>query len=1169
MDAFSSRPDPQRASTAVARSPSSRLLRQWLIAACLLAAVPAWPHSVGQVQTTKFLAPDTVKLLTDRLAAGQPAGFKSGDTISYIIQFTPVSNGAIVGAGGYITDYLPPGVEVVDASIVAKDASGNFSNIAPALPGTIDGGWGKRGAKTFAAPFNVASYDPTGRCTALALGASCGGRLSEIYADTGIFFSTDPRTAAFPPLPTRIQQSANGYLIAPTAVNQLNPLIGQTVATTHNLWDADQTNAFGSTALPVGTPRSNSAVLSNGTGVTPYYAGSAVAGPQSGYPLDNLAQVGPWQRIAYAGSRIGNPSGGPATSNLANLVVGGGPTSLGYSLSASNPLPPGTNAVRWAVGKLVVGTLSYVRISIRLTQAPPTAGIINSSEVFGGDAGDGDTGQDNAWRYHVPSVADNNSNLFVQKLPCVYDASATVCVPLSGVYAPASSTITYLITYLNSGNSDQTNAVLSDTAPCQTALGASVKIGAVNGPLAAVLSVPYTTTTAVAGNCTSPQTRASLTFPAMPLLLAGSGGRIIINVPNSAGTVDDTVINTARLLTSETSGGVTSNGVTIVGNTTSPYLTLEKTASLASIPAGGTDSYVIVVRNTGTGPATGITISDILPTMGGAAADPTTRFNFNTPTVSISSSLLTTSSALVSSTSTAALGGLSPYSAVAGAANTVQVNWAFGTGTASSLAVGGVITITFNVTAGANMATSATPYVNNVQARYVASQFSGSAGVSDLISAAPVTLTSPLSLTKTLACFYSAGACVAPQPSGDIPVNAKVRYRIDYANTGATSIAAVTLSDTLPCQIASASATLTITAVLSGPITATGTLPYVVAGPFTGNCPATQGTFGFAAQTLAAGQTGALELEVQLTTPPSTSTVAINQARLSSPNAPSAVSQTQNTVRSAANLTLSKIASTSVVYPGNTFSYTITLANNGTAPAQGIAVYDWLPTGTSTTADLTRRFSYNTATSVVSGALTAVAPARNLPPLQTPYSSGAYAANQEELLWTFTGQTLAVDGTASIQITVTAGSGLPVLAPPNYYYNNAKATYATGQSASANPAGVNVSPQANLTISKSNGTTTLVAGSTTSYTVTLSNLGPSPAPGSVVKDTASTGLLCNKVTCASATNSAACPANLPLGSAVSPPATTLFAAGESIPVFPASSTVVLVVGCSVVATGLP
>lgn len=104
-------------------------------------------------------------------------------------------------------------------------------------------------------------------------------------------------------------------------------------------------------------------------------------------------------------------------------------------------------------------------------------------------------------------------------------------------------------------------------------------------------------------------------------------------------------------------------------------------------------------------------------------------------------------------------------------------------------------------------------------------------------------------------------------------------------------------------------------------------------------------------------------------------------------------------------------------------------------------------------------------------------------------------------------------------------------------------------------------PATNLTITKTNGTNTLAAGSTTSYTITVANLGPANAPNSVVKDPAVSGLSCSSVTCAVSAGTAVCPT----GAALTVP--LLQGAGLSIPTFNAGSTVSFVVTCGVTATG--
>ena len=717
-------------------------------------------HSVGQVQTTKFLSPQTVQAVQSRIAAGQPGGFQVGDVVTYIIQFTPVRNGANTGVAGYITDYIPPGTEVVGASFVQKDSGGNFVNIAPSLPGGIDSGWGNRGQKTFLAssPFGTNAYDPTGRCAAAvpAFTNNCNARLTELHADTGIFYSTDARTAVFPALPTRVQQSANGYNIAPTAAGQLNPIIGQAQATTHNLWDANQTNAFGSTQASIdglAAPKSAALSVGNvGTGATPYFAGSVVAGPQTGYQLDNTGTVGPWQRIAYAGSRVGDPSTGPAVAaDLSFTAIGGLPTALGVMLSTAAPLPTATNAVRWAAGKLQVGEIKYVSISLRLTAPVPAGGLQNQSEVFGGDAGDGDNGQDNVWRYHVPSVADNNSNLYIYKTPCQYDPAAATCSPLAGSAYPANTIVTYQISYLNTGAQAQTNVILRDILPCQTANGSQLKVGSVTGPLAALLTVPFLRTTNIAGNCnTTPPTGYTLTFPTITSLAPGDGGALVINIPNSASTLGDVVSNRATLTSDNVPGGVSSNGVTVVGNNTLPLLAIEKKTTTPTSVRGGTAQYTIVVRNLGSGPATGIQVDDFLPTVGGTVADATRRFNFLQLNV-VSSSGLTTATALTTGTTTAPVTTalipttLAPYDTEPGAVNRVRVNFNFGS--TSSLAVGGMITLTFTASTGVNLAISPPSYTNDAVVRSTTNTLVRV----DTNSTAPVAINRQalLSITKT------------------------------------------------------------------------------------------------------------------------------------------------------------------------------------------------------------------------------------------------------------------------------------------------------------------------------------------------------------------------------------------------------------------------------------
>ncbi len=1000
-------------------------------------------HSVGQVQTTKFLAPETVDMLVARAGLGTP-GLQVGDTLSYIIQFSPVANAANVGAGGYITDYLPPGAEVIGASIVNKDSSGNFYTIPPSLPGGIDLGWGNRGQQTFGAPFNVSTYDSTGRCTAAGYTNNCNGRLTELYADTGIFFSTDPRTAVFPALPTRIQEATNGYNINPTGAGQLLPIMGLTNATTHNLWDANQTNAFGSTALAIAglaAPKSSQINLITagkiGQGTTPYNAGSAVAGPQTGYQLDDTGQVGPWQRIAYLGSRIGDNTLGPATAaNNSTTAVGGSSTSIGWNLSSSNPLPSGTNAVRWAVGKLVVGELKYVKISLRITDTVPINGIINSSEVFGGDAADADDGKDNAWRYHVPSVADNNSNLYVYKnVICVY--SGGVCLPSNGSYIPVNAKVRYRIVYMNTGNVNQTNVILSDKLPCQTAANPVSNITIISGPIGLPAPNPPVVP---AGDCTTiPFTRQTFNFPTLATLTPGAGGSIELDVQTNA-ALNNTVSNTAKMVSTEIPLGVSSHANSYVQ--TAPNLVITKTTSTPTVVAGGTVSYTITVTNAGTANATAINVYDMLPTMGGAASA-NTRFSYSATTSIVLDPANPPGSVLPAPTVTTAVPPTeTPYNTGGVSSNQQQVLWAFA---GSTLVPGAKFTITFTVTVGASVTASATPYLNTAVVTYT-----GGIGRSDTTGVAGVTVTSPLSVTKSLESYYDTATAswVLNNGSNQIPVNARVRYKIDYTNTGGSAITNVILTDTLPCQTAAAPVSYNGVAntvnIVSGPITAptVATLNAILAG----NCAtSTRQSFSFPTlATLNAGQTGQIKLDVQ--TNAAAGSIVVNTATLTGTGAAPASSEVQASVLSIATLRITKTASVSSVIPGQTLSYTLTVWNTGTAAANNMVLYDWLPTSQAAN-DVTTRFTFVAGSSTFVGSISPVAPTVNRPPTQAPYNnvpagSNPNLNNQEEVVWNFGAQTLAPG--AGFTVTFQSTVGINMLNPSSYR-NYARVVYTGGQ----------------------------------------------------------------------------------------------------------------------------
>src|SRR4029079_8092363 len=95
----------------------------------------------------------------------------------------------------------------------------------------------------------------------------------------------------------------------------------------------------------------------------------------------------------------------------------------------------------------------------------------------------------------------------------------------------------------------------------------------------------------------------------------------------------------------------------------------------------------------------------------------------------------------------------------------------------------------------------------------------------------------------------------------------------------------------------------------------------------------------------------------------------------------------------------------------------------------------------------------------------------------------------------------------------------------------------TNTAVATQPAGVNdptpanntasdtdtVQPVADVSITKTDGVGTVNAGGTTTYTLVVSNAGPSPADGAIVTDAAATGLAKTAAACTGVTGGAVCP----------------------------------------------
>jgi hypothetical protein len=654
----------------------------------------ATAHSVGQVQVAVYFSPETLELLLERGDQGEP-GLRAGDEISYIVEFLPVENSATVGAGGYVTVYVPQDTVVTGAWFVQPAGPDRYVIRPPNLPGPLADGWGPRNQNTFLiAPWNT-DYDdlcddyglPTGRCNA---------SVAQLYADTGIFYSTAPSTIVFPEEDGRIR-AGTGYFVDPTGTDRLNDILGIDDSTLHNLWDAAQTNAFGTKPRDIGNlpdPSSDAeSAIEEGKGATPFNAGSVVAGPDSGTRLDNTGAIGPWQRIAHVGSRIGNPVG-PATSRNGSADEGGDAATVvgeftngGRQLSADDPLPADTNALRWSVGRLDVGRISYVKFSLRLEEAPPETGLLLNAEVFGGDSAQagGKNGQDNVWRYAVGSVMNNNAMLLVRVQIVEVNGEA-----YNGGPIPEDAVLRYRVTYFNVGNTALNGVRISNTLP-ENINGGPRDIDVISGPEL----LPLDPDNPGPGD----------TFAFQPVSLGPTQGGVVEYTVNTATDGGDVVLNQVEIVANEAPAPTTSASAAYVADVA--VIEVRATATPDTGMPGDAFAYEVQITNSGAEDADDLDVRLVLASGGDQDNQ---RFRY-IPGSSVVEGLPNVAPTMTAPTQTF------PFDS----GNRIEYRWNFG----ATLDAGASATIRLRVRAGIGAPVSPQPYLADAAVDYDNSEFAG------------------------------------------------------------------------------------------------------------------------------------------------------------------------------------------------------------------------------------------------------------------------------------------------------------------------------------------------------------------------------------------------------------------------------------------------------------
>ena len=400
-----------------------------LVNKLVLVSVMVWAPS----SYADYLGTDNLRIFPAPIA-DLTDGYDVGDRIEFVIEVTPRDTGSTEGNAAWSTFYIPAGSKVVAAKYVIRDGSGAYvAKSADDVDSTYDG-WGARGAKNYGVGLDE-------------------GFVNEVQQDTGIFYSTDPRTAQVP---------AGLAIVSPTGVADNQPF---------NQWDRDQVLAFGD----------GSAISGNGgQGNTPMVlgtpnagTGSPVAGVDTYYtndynPANVLApygSVGPWLRIETPGDKIGGS--GPVTPaveqgaviNTAVDVVGG--FQLDSVLTSGMPatsLPAGTNAVRIVHGARRIGDIERWSVILEVTNVNDFLARMDAGEICA-DSIPADTtpAKDNNWRYYEVSRSCTELNSEAVLVKEITDPSSASAVSVG-------QTVTYQFTFTNLSNAALTNVVATDEA---------------------------------------------------------------------------------------------------------------------------------------------------------------------------------------------------------------------------------------------------------------------------------------------------------------------------------------------------------------------------------------------------------------------------------------------------------------------------------------------------------------------------------------------------------------------------------------------------------------------------------------------------------------------------------------------------------------------------------
>ncbi len=567
-----------------------------------------------------------------------------------------------------------------------------------------------------------------------------------------------------------------------------------------------------------------------------------------------------------------------------------------------------------------------------------------------------------------------------------HTASIQVLKTADAATVNAGDPIGYTVTVKNNGTGLAKGVTLTDALPAGTGAGVTWAIDSSTGnPTAFTLA--------------GAKGSQTLTLAGQPITLAAGASLVVHITALTSGSECTTYNNSATVAT--TNDGTSTASALITCHPAAILVT--KTADAGTVSAGDTIGYTVTVKNTGTGLAKGVVLTDALPAGSGTgvtwAIDGTTG----------NPAAFTLAGAKGSQTLT--LAG-QPITLAAGASLVVHIT---------------------ALTSGAECST-----YNNT-----ASVTTTNDGTS--------------SQTASITCNTASIQVLKTADAGSVNAGDTIGYTVTVKNNGLGLAKGVTLNDALPAGSGTG-----VTWSVDGSV---GTPAAFVLGGAAGSQ-----TLTLAGQPISLGAGASLTVHITALTSRTECTTYNNTASVSTTNDGTS-SQTALITCNPASIQVIKTADASPVNAGDTIGFTVTVKNNGTGLAKGVALTDALPEGTG------------------SGVTWAIDGSTGNPAAFTV----AGAKGSQTL--TLAGQPITLAAGASLTVHITAlTSGAECTS-----YNNSATVVTTNDGTSTSSASITCNP-ASIQVIKTADSTSVNDGDTIGYTVTVKNNGTGLAKGVTLTD---------------------------------------------------------------------